>query len=517
MATTVVERSSETRSDRSLGPVSAHGPVLVTALTFLVLIVHGYHPWSEDGGLYAAGIKRLLNPRLYPHQTEFVTGHLRFSLFAPAVAALTRASRLPLDWILLLAYCATTWLTLYAAWKFSERLFLSLTARCGGVTLLACWLSLPLAGTSLMLMDPYVTARSISTPLGSLALCWTLDALANPSTKAWLLCTSALLFAAAAHPLMAGYALGSVLLIATLGSRLRLWGSLAIAATSLLLALAIQLHAAPESADYIRIAMTRYYWFPGRWQWYERIGLIAPLLILTALLLWKNRASSGAAYATTLRMTIALGTLSMGIAALFSRARLTTHAVARLQPLRTIQTIYIVMILVLGATLAEYLLKKSTWRWATLIAVASAPMYVAQRAIAPASLHLELPWRTPQNPWVQAFLWIRGNTPTDAFFAMEPHYITTDGEDAQSFRAIAERSTLPDYSKDGGEASITPQLTAAWATGQSLQASIEHQSDAARLSTLAPVGVDWIILRTTSQTAFNCPYHNAVVKVCRLR
>jgi hypothetical protein len=56
--------------------------VLVTALTFFALLVHGYHPYAEDGGVYLPEIKRLLDPGLYPHGAEFVVGHLQYSLFA---------------------------------------------------------------------------------------------------------------------------------------------------------------------------------------------------------------------------------------------------------------------------------------------------------------------------------------------------------------------------------------------------------------------------------------------------
>ena len=60
--------------------------MLVTALTFFALLVHGYHPYAEDGGMYLPEIKRLLDPGLYPQGAEFVVGHLRYSMFAPAVA-----------------------------------------------------------------------------------------------------------------------------------------------------------------------------------------------------------------------------------------------------------------------------------------------------------------------------------------------------------------------------------------------------------------------------------------------
>ena len=55
-------------------------------LSFAVLLVHGFHPWAEDGGLYVAGVDCLLRPALFPKETAFVTEHLRFSVFAPLIA-----------------------------------------------------------------------------------------------------------------------------------------------------------------------------------------------------------------------------------------------------------------------------------------------------------------------------------------------------------------------------------------------------------------------------------------------
>ena len=55
----------------------------LAALTLAVLLVHGFHPLAEDGGLYVAGVEWKLNPSLFPHFTEFVSEHLRFSVFAP--------------------------------------------------------------------------------------------------------------------------------------------------------------------------------------------------------------------------------------------------------------------------------------------------------------------------------------------------------------------------------------------------------------------------------------------------
>jgi hypothetical protein len=151
------------------------GAALVTVLTACALVVHGYHPYAEDGGIYMAGVKRLLYPALYPHWTEFVTEHLRFSFFAPLVAALVQASHLPLMTVWLLLHVASLWLTLFAAWQLAKRCSVSREACCGAVVLLAAWLTIPIAGTSLMLMDPYLSARSISTPCALFALVGVLD------------------------------------------------------------------------------------------------------------------------------------------------------------------------------------------------------------------------------------------------------------------------------------------------------------------------------------------------------
>jgi len=95
-------------------------------------------------------------------------------------------------------------------------------------------------------------------------------------------------------------------------------------------------------------------------------------------------------------------------------------------------------------------------------------------------------------------------------------YITKPGEDAQSFRAIAERSALPDYSKDGGEAAITPSLTREWERGQTLQTRLSERTDDDRIASLRPAGVSWIVVSRNSNTAFPCAYTNAAVKVCHL-
>ena len=105
--------------------------LLVTGLTVFAVGVHGYHPYAEDGGLYLPEIKRLLDPTLYPHGSEFVMGHLQLSIFAPLVAKVVRGSHLSLELVLLLLHVASFWATLYAAWLLAASCFASREARSG--------------------------------------------------------------------------------------------------------------------------------------------------------------------------------------------------------------------------------------------------------------------------------------------------------------------------------------------------------------------------------------------------
>jgi hypothetical protein len=495
---------------------------VVSLLTAFVLVVHGYHPYVEDGGLYIAGIKKLLDPALYPAWSQFVTEHLRFSVFAPMVAAIVRTTHLSLPWVLLLIYCASVWTTLFAGWMVISRAVESTTGRSGGVALLACWLTMPIAGTSLMLMDPYVTARSFSTPLALFAVAWAMDVARSDQTSKRLrsatLCFLAIAAAAVLHPLMAGYALATVAVVLCVGSKseqIRRRAPWALAAVALAGAAALQAKAPAESANYFWVAMTRYYWFPFRWEWYEQIGLIAPLILL-AFLGRRRLGSINDQWPVVVRLGLVLGGIALAVAVAFSRAKLDTHLVARMQPLRCYQMVYEIMILLLGAWLGERVLAARAWRWALLLGVFGGLMFFVQRSTFPSSTHLEMPWRAPRNPWVRAFLWSRDNTPKDALFALDAHYITRDGEDAQTFRAIAERSAVPDYSKDGGEASITPDLTEPWVIGQDAQTNLDKEDDSQRLTKLSRLGVNWVILERASPTNWTCRYSNDTVKVCRL-
>ena len=547
-----IDSRQETRQAEhaALGSDRGFGALLACGLTLFALAADGYHPYAEDGGLYAAGVKWLLDPALYPHGREFVLEPMRLSLFAPVVAGIVRLSGLGLPVVLLVLHLASAWATLFAAWMLAGRCWSGRSARTGAVVLLACWLTLPVAGTALLLMDPYLTARSFSTPCMVLALVGMLDFTERSGASAeaarrWrglFICAGSMVVAAAMHPLMAACALGTTLMLGCVRSSrrsVRLWGTAAVTAAALALAGCLQTMVKPESAEYARVAATRTYWFLANWHWYELAGLAAPLAIL-GIFAWGygsqahiSKARCGAPapeLARTLscrralaRMVVAAGATAVLIAVLFAREGAATRLVARMQPLRAFQIVYLVMVLGLGAKLGERVLRRSAWRWGAAMLLLGGAMLGAERGAFPNSNHLELPRVAARNLWVQAFVWARGNTPQDALFALDADYINAAGEDAQCFRAIAERSALPDYSKDGGEASIAPELAGAWATGQAAQQGLSQSSrnaaeaDAARIAALRPLGVSWVVMAADAATNFDCPYRNAAVRVCRLR
>ena len=380
-----------------------------------------------------------------------------------------------------------------------------------------------------MLMDPYVTSRSVSTPCALLALVGALQFLLprfgmkDEQRRGMALCGAALIGAGMMHPLMGAYALGAVLLLGTTLSaswKVRVWGTLGLILTAVMVASGVQLSSPMESAAYQKVMLTRNYWFLSQWHWYEWAGLVVPLMIVSVVGLGR-RHNNDAARVGLSRVAMVSGGTAIAVALLFAREGAAVHQVARLQPLRVFQLVYLVMILLAGAALGERMLQRQRWRWIAAFSVLAAVMALADHEIFPASRHLELPEGLTTfdgsggNRWEQAFVWIRKNTPKDAVFALDAYYTVREGEDAQSFRAIAERSSLPD-SKDGGTASNKPALTEEWSRGMALQTGLGEESDGRRFAALKSIGATWVVLERSAATRFGCAYENEVVKVCRL-
>jgi hypothetical protein len=481
--------------------------LLLTALA--AVAVTGYHPYGEDAGIYVAGIKQATRPELYGSSAAFLTPYLQVSLFPRLSARLIHSLHLPLEDYLLAMQVLTTWLLLFACWGLAKRCFDRSVERWGALLVTAVCLPLPVAGSSLFMMDPYLTSRSFSTPLSLLAISACLD-------RKYLHAAALLLLIGLFHPLMVIYAALFVLLLwAVQVESLAGVGALIASAFAAAAGVTVSQRSVAESAAYASAVRSRSYFFLSNWHWYELVGLAAPILIFALLSYWRSPSTPPAQIALA-RTCALLGLTSLLVAAIFARSSNHSHLVAALQPLRPFLLLYFCMFVAVGGVIGKTVLKRSAWRWMVLLAGTGAGLAFAQHQSYPGSAQLELPGAVSSNGWTRGFLWIRDNTPPDARFALDAEYIHTRGEDGQGFRAIAERDALADRVKDGGAAAVFRQLADRWWIEQAATSDLNLIDDAERLRRLTPFGVGWIVLDAGSPTLLHCPFADETIKVCRL-
>ncbi len=480
---------------------------LGTAVAFLLL---GYHPFAEDGGIYAAALAARLQPSLFPAEHAFPVAHTGRSLFVPLLEFLAQGLSLSCPAALLLAYAGCLAATVAAGQSLASVLFRERAAKQWAAVTLVVALGLPVAGTSLYLADPYVTARSVSTPLLLWAIAFTLRRRVLPAAGCFLL-------GFALHPMMtASTAVLLLCVLALRSSRPAVFAAVVGAGTLAVMAALALLPAADTEA--VRAAsISRSYWFLSRWSWYELAGLLAPLLLTPVLAFRRsgNQAAGPAVRQLALAATLAMLVVTAGVILLVHPAN-GSMLLARVQPLRLLHSVYAIFMLLLGGTAGRLRLLRTRRAALAGCAVAAVSLLGMQRALYPHSAHIELPWTVPANGYEQSFVWARDHTPQDALFAIDSSYTTAHGEDAQVFRAVALRSSLPDAAKDGGIASVMPQLAAHWQAAAVAQTGLAVATDDERLARVRPLGATWIVLPSAAQTHFDCPYTNPAAKVCRL-
>lgn len=509
--TAIPDTRTHSATARTLrGENTALFPALASGLAVALL---GYHPYAEDGGIYSSALSLKLDASLFPAYRGFVVAHTGKSLFIPLMAGAVRGSHLSQQTAMFALYVLSVVATLVALHQLARVLLPSLQQQRWATLLLAVTLGMPVGGTSLYLADPYLTARSFSTPLIVLALTTMLR-----KRYGW---TAGILAASfAIHPLMTLWAvlpLGFVLLWQRSSRPLRdsLRAGMAFAATAGVL----QWLLPADSAAVRAASLSRSYWFLSEWQWYEWIGLIAPCVLLLVFLAaaWREDEFHHEARLLACAMAAAMLTAT-AVAMLCVHTGYAAFLLARVQPLRLLHPVYLVFLLLLAGGLAQVC--GSSWRswmaFVVLLAGGAGCMLFLQRTTYPSSAHMEVPWVENSNGYEQAGRWIRENTPRDAVIATDAHYTTAYGEDAQMLRAIALRSTVPDAAKDGGIASVMPALADAWMAGSTTQEGLAKATDAVRIARMKPLGAAWLLLPTEAATALPCPYTNAIAKVCRI-
>ncbi len=521
----------------------------LAALCGCALLVHGYHLGVEDAEIYIPTAKKLVNPRLYPFAIEFFESHGHLSLFSPILAWTSKLTHLPMDWTIFLWYIATLFAMIVACWTLASASFTSSPARWSAVTIATAVLTMPATNTGLLLIDPYLTARSLSTPL-------TLFTIAAFLEKKYARAAILTLLTAAIHPQMVVYLIflcGVIWLgvrskaqvkepVAALAAFTGLLPTALWSAAGLPLAvLPSGFHLAPATGAYREALYSRDYFFLYNWAWYHWLGMLAPLAIL-AFFAKANLRGTTAGFKQLSFALLPFGALSI-LAGLAFCASPSFDMFARLQPLRSFHLITIVFVLFLAGVLGEYLAVKAPlpagassprmiagmgrdtagsptprfWIIAAIAIPLAAGMFLVSRLTYTSSPQVEFPFAPSSNGWVSALLWVRRNTPEDAVFAVDSRYFKDEGTDTHGFRAVSERSDLADYFKDGGVVSLFPALAPEWKSMADATYGLNHftRADFDRLQHQFPV-VSWTVVHGQAPSSLDCPYQQRGYAVCHL-
>lgn len=484
-------------------------PVLrLAGLTAAALLIHGYHLGAEDAEIYLPAARWFRHPQLYPFGREFFLSHGRLSAFGPIVALTGKLTHLSMDWTFFAWYVATLFATLAASWVFAAACFETARARWSAVLVMTAVMTMPVANTGLLLMDPYLTARSFSTPLTLLGVAWVLE-------RRFVWAGMAALATAVIHPQMVVYLLFliTVLWVAEV-TRKRVRARVPVMVSAIAI-IPTQFDFSPASGPYREALFSRDYFFLYNWSWYHWLGLLGPLAILAWF--WKSELRGTRPVFREISFAlIPFGVISIAAAALLCSSP-ALQMFVRIQPLRTFDLVTLLFVLLGAGVLGEYLGRRQPWAIALISTGLAAGMFVAARETYPHSAQIELPARTSGNPWVNTLLWIRGNTPVDAVFAVDSHYFKDPVVDVHGFRAVSARSALADYYKDSGVVSLFPNLAWEWKRMSDATDGLNHFSLAQfrQLGSEYPE-VTWTVIHGNAPAGMECPYQREGFSVCRM-
>jgi hypothetical protein len=499
----VLEAVGESRLRRRRFSLEFPGILLFTVLGFLVM---GYHPGLEDDAIYLPAVKADLNPALFPHNAIFFRLQMQATAFDGSMAHFVRWTHMPLEWTELIWQLAALFLILWAVKKIANLLFRESSARWAAVAMVAGVFTLPVAGTALYMADQHLHPRTLATAMILLAVWRILEA------KRWQ-AAALLLVAFLMHPLMAAMGISFCLFLSlALSDSLQLRVRSMRSATVALVPLGWVFE--PADAGWRKALDTRTYYYLYQWTWYEWLGALAPLLLFG--LLWRFAHRRGETLlarfaAAVFFYAVFQQTLAMAMLWPTSLVRLTP-----LQPMRYLHLEYFLFMMTAGAMLGGFVLKRSVWRWAVFLLAINGSMFLWQRAEFSGVEHLELPGRASANPWLQAFAWIRVNTPENAYFALDPHYMELPGEDFHGFRGLAERSELADAVKDAAVVTQVPELGLVWTSQVTAEEGWRNfkLADFVRLKT--SFGVDWVLVDYPQPGGLACRWHNEALAVCQI-
>ncbi|MFZ0744137.1 MAG: DUF6798 domain-containing protein [Terracidiphilus sp.] len=488
--------------------------IVLLVLSGIGFLVMGYHPGAEDDAFYLTAVKADLNPALFPHDSDFFKLQVKETVFDTWMAAFVRGTGISVSWAELLWQFLSLFLIVLACWSIVSQLFQEAAARWASVALVTAMFTLPVAGTALYIVDQYMHPRNLAT---ALILIGVSRIMAGKSWQAVPLAGMAFLL----HPLMSAFGISFCCVLAlTLHDPLRLRhrslrGHLAHdAATPVAALIPFGWIFRPPQQDWLAAIQTRHLYHLYEWTWYEWLGAIGPLVLFW--LVARVARTRGEVKLSRFAMAVLIYGIFQQVVAMVILSPMAPIGFTTLEPMRYLHLVYIFLVLIGGAYLGKYILKARAWRWAVFFLAAYTSMFVVQRQLFAGTAHIELPGIRSANPWLQAFDWIRLNTPTDAYFAVDPNYMAAPGEDYHSFRAFAERSVLADGDKDTAVVTKVPVLGPEWHRQLAAQAGWPKFKVANFERLKSQFGVSWVLVSYPPPAGLRCAWHNDVLAVCRI-
>ena len=486
--------------------------VLFATLGFLVM---GYHPGAEDDSVYLTAVKADLNPSLFPHDdAAFFQLQMRYSAFDTWMARFVEGTGIQIAWAEILWQWISIFLIVWSCWSIISELFEETAARWAGIAMLVALFTLPVAGTALYIADQYLHPRNLATAFILFAVSRIL------AGKIWQ-AVPMIAVAFALHPLMGAFGVSFCFVLTLAFSQplrvhLASWraGPVSDGAAPLAAIIPFAWIFDPPSQTWLEALHTRHWFRLYEWTWYEWLGAIAPLLLFW----WVTRVARKHGEAKLARFSTALliyGAFQQAVAMVVLGPQ-ELIGFGALEPMRYLQLVYVFLALIGGAYIGKYLLKAHLLRWAIFLLLANGAMFFTQRELFAGTAHIELPGKTSTNPWLQAFDWIKRNTPHDAYFALDPNYMAAPGEDNHGFRALAERSALSDALKDTSVISKVPELGPVWHEQQLAQAGWSHFQPADFHRLKQKFGVSWVLVTYPPPAGLACRWHNNIVSVCEI-
>ena len=495
------------------GRFRARDLLLLALFTLAALFIHGYHLGIEDQAIYLPGVKYDLNPALYPHDAEFFLPQVRPTLIDELAAGTAKLAHVGVPGSVFFWHLLSLVLFLAGALRVARRCFERDREAWAGVGLLTVLLTIPVTGTALYIVDQYLHPRTLATA-------FILFAIPEVFDRRWVRAIVLVFLAALVHIQMAFFGALYLVFLAVLPwlQKSPPFASRKVGHPAFLLGFPLATLFEPGSPAWREAMLTREQHFLLKWQWYEWLGIFAPLALLwwiASMTARSWRQDDVSSFRATLCKTLVWYGSFCFLVALIVTIPQRLERLTPYQPMRGFHLVYLLMFLVIGGLVFERVLHARVWLYGLILVSTAIGMFAAQRELFSGTVHIEWPGRDTGNRWVRAFVWIRDNTPQGAYFAIDPRYMQKSGEDEHGFRAWAERSVLADWDKDPGVICLFPALAPKWQEQVHAQEGFPNFGRDELMRLRGRFGSDWVVA-DHSLGLSACPYQKDGIYVCRI-